>query len=187
MFRKTAQELTLAEIREKLREIIAELKKPFPPDAHKERDLPGGDQWFYIPWQDIRERLEEVCPTFEVVYSDPIYLGDITNEKTYLCSIRCGITILGQTRWAVGNAPVIQMSSRGKDMSRGTPIQRATAHAFKNAAEAWGVGRYLDDQIGVTRLLKGRAIAVVAKNRTQYTRETGQISREEWLKLERSN
>jgi hypothetical protein len=31
-------------------------------------------------------------------------------------------------------------------MSRGTPIERATADAFKNAAEAFGVARYLDDQ-----------------------------------------
>ena len=31
-------------------------------------------------------------------------------------------------------------------MARGSPIERATADAFKNAAEAFGIARYLDDQ-----------------------------------------
>lgn len=49
-------------------------------------------------------------------------------------------------RQAPGNAPIELLSGKGKDMSRGTPIERATADAFKNAAEAFGVARYLDDQ-----------------------------------------
>ncbi|MDD1428457.1 hypothetical protein MEO94_29225, partial [Dolichospermum sp. ST_sed9] len=43
-------------------------------------------------------------------------------------------------------APIELISNEGKDMARGTPIERATADAFKNAAEAFGIARYLDDQ-----------------------------------------
>lgn len=172
-------------------EIITQLKKPFPASAHKERELPGGDRWFYIPWQLIRERLDEVYPEWEIFYSDPVYVGDITNEKTHLCSIRCGIKIGSITRWGVGNAPLTLTSNKGKDMSRGTPIERARADAFKNAAEEWGVGRYIDDQMAVSRILQqagdGRAAAFAAKNQTQYTKKSGEISREEWLRRGRSN
>lgn len=122
-----------------IREIITHLKTWFPPEAHKERDLPGGGRWFYIPWQLIRERFDEVCPDWQVSYSEPTYLGDY-------CSITCTITVQGISKQGVGNAEILLLSSSGKNMARGTPIERATADAFKNAAEAWGVGRYLDEQ-----------------------------------------
>jgi hypothetical protein len=120
-------------------EILAELKKPFKPHQHQERPLPGGGRWFYISWQDIRERLDEVYPQWSCTWTEPIFIGDY-------CFISCTITIAGVSRQAPGNAPIQLLSSNGKDMSRGTPIERATADAFKNAAEAFGVARYLDDQ-----------------------------------------
>ena len=122
-----------------IRDITTQLKAWFPPEAHRERDLPGGNKWFYIPWQTIRERFDEVCPDWEVSYSAPSYLGDY-------CAITCTITIGGISKQGVGNAEIMLLSSSGKNMARGTPIERATADAFKNAAEAWGVARYLDDQ-----------------------------------------
>jgi hypothetical protein len=122
-----------------IRDILTQLKAWFPPEVHKERDLPGGGKWFYIPWQVIRERFDEVCPDWEVSYSPATYLGDY-------CTITCTITIGGISKQGVGNAEVMLLSSSGKNMARGTPIERATADAFKNAAEAWGVGRYLDEQ-----------------------------------------
>ncbi|HEY9644310.1 MAG TPA: Rad52/Rad22 family DNA repair protein [Coleofasciculaceae cyanobacterium] len=122
-----------------IRDIITQLKAWFPPEVHKERDLPGGGKWFYIPWQLIRERFDEVCPDWEVSYSAPSYLGDY-------CAITCTITIGSISKQGVGNADIMLLSSSGKNMARGTPIERATADAFKNAAEAWGVGRYLDEQ-----------------------------------------
>lgn len=122
-----------------IREIITQLKTWFPPEAHRERDLPGSRKWFYIPWQLIRERFDEVCPDWEVSYSAPSYLGDY-------CAITCTISIGGVSKQGVGNADIMLLSNSGKNMARGTPIERATADAFKNAAEAWGVGRYLDEQ-----------------------------------------
>lgn len=122
-----------------IREIIAELKKPFPPQDHQERKLPGGGTWFFVPWQKIRDRLDDVCPDWQVNYSDPSYLGDF-------CVVSCTLTIAGTSRQAIGNAPIVVLSSTGQDASRGTPIERAIADAFKNAAEAFGVGAYLDTQ-----------------------------------------
>jgi hypothetical protein len=122
-----------------IRDIITQLKAWFPPEVHKERDLPGGGKWFYLPWQIIRERFDAVCPDWEVSYSTPSYLGDY-------CAITCTITIGDISKQGVGNAEIMLLSSSGKNMARGTPIERATADAFKNAAEAWGIGRYLDDQ-----------------------------------------
>ena len=122
-----------------LAEIIPHLKAWFPPEAHRDRDLPGGGKWFFIPWQQIRERLDEVCPEWQVSYSAPQYIGDY-------CTVTCTITITGISRQGIGNAEIEVLSKRGKDMSRGTPIERAVADAFKTAAEAWGVARYLDEQ-----------------------------------------
>ena len=122
-----------------IQDIIAQLKAWFPPEAHGERELPGGGKWFYIPWQLIRERFDQVCPDWEVSYSAPAYLGDY-------CTITCTITIGGIAKQGVGNAEILLLSSSGKNMARGTPIERATADAFKNAAESWGVARYLDEQ-----------------------------------------
>jgi hypothetical protein len=50
------------------------------------------------------------------------------------------------TREALGNAEIELLSRSGKDMSRGTPIERAIADSFKNACEAFGVAAYLDEQ-----------------------------------------
>ena len=122
-----------------LRDTIVKLKAWFPREAHDERDLPGGGKWFYVRWQLIRERLDEACPGWEVYYSAPTYLGDY-------CTITCTIAIGGVSKQGVGNAEILLLSSSGKNMARGTPIERATADAFKNAAEAWGVARYLDEQ-----------------------------------------
>lgn len=129
--------------------ILKELKEPFPASAHKDRDLPGGGRWFYIPWQLIRDRLDEVCPDWQVSYSHASYVGDF-------CCILCTITIAGVSRQAPGNAPIVQLSNKGNDMSRGSPIERATADAFKNAAEAFGVGRYLDNQSFVVKLMQSQ-------------------------------
>ena len=122
-----------------IKQIIEQLKKPFPASLHKERKLPGGGRWFFVSWQDVRDRLDEVCPEWQMAWGEPAYLGKD-------CIITCTITILGLSRSAPGNAPIELISSSGKDMSRGTPLERAIADAFKNAAEAWGVGRYLDEQ-----------------------------------------
>jgi hypothetical protein len=118
---------------ETFRKTLAQLREPFPPAAHVERALPGGGKWFYIPWQQIRERIEEVCPDYEIEFSDPIFVDAY-------CSVRCKMTICGVSRSVNGCAEV------GKSGGRGNPIEVAVADAYKNAAEAFGVCAYLDDQ-----------------------------------------
>jgi len=124
---------------ELFKSVIKDLKAWFPAAAHVQRDLPGGGKWFFIPWQTIRDRLDDVVPNWEVSYTPPQYLDKY-------CVVSCSITILGATRQAVGNAPIDLISGSGKNMERGNAIERAIADAFKNACEAWGVARYLDEQ-----------------------------------------
>lgn len=124
-----------------LKEILVELKKPFPSADHKERKLPGGGKWFFIPWQRIRERLDEVYPGWSASYSDPVLCEGVV-------VVRCRLTIGNVTREGVGNSET--------DKGYGTPVERATADAFKNAAEAFGVGAYLDDQMFVIKHLQSK-------------------------------
>ena len=119
--------------------IVSALKEPFPPEDHTERDLPGGSKWFFVSWQKIRERLDEVCPDWQVEYSTPVYLDKY-------CVVSCKLIICGITREALGNAEIELLSKSGRDMSRGSSIERAIADSFKNAAEAFGVAAYLDEQ-----------------------------------------
>jgi hypothetical protein len=128
-------------------QIIEELKKPFKPHQHEERKIPGGGRWLYVPWQHIRERLDEVYPQWSCTWGNPYYLDDY-------CFVKCEITIAGISREAIGNAPIQLISNEGKNMARGTPIERAIADAFKNAAENFGVARYLDDQKLTAALLQ---------------------------------
>ena len=123
----------------RIKEILEKLKEPFPPEAHKERELPGGGAWFFVPWQRIRERLDEVCPDWEVEYGMPQFLDKY-------CIVSCTLKIAGVARQAWGNSEIELLSKSGRDMSRGTPIERAVADALKNCAESFGVAAYLDEQ-----------------------------------------
>jgi hypothetical protein len=135
------------ELRDELRRIQSDLRKPFPANLHEFRELPGGGKkWVFLKWQTIRERLDEVVPEWISDYSEIQYLG---NDA--IC--RCGITILGVRKEAIASVPVSITSSSGKEMSRGSAADRLAAEAIKNASEAWGVGRYLDDQAFTIRYL----------------------------------
>jgi hypothetical protein len=147
-------------------EILQALREPFPPELHQERDLPGGAKWFFIPWQAIRDRLDEVYPEWVVEYGMPEYLDKY-------CVVKCKLTIAGVSREALGNAEIELLSSKGKDMSRGTPVERAVADSLKNCAEAFGVAAYLDEQVKskqefLIRYLHksgdGRALAAAREN-----------------------
>jgi hypothetical protein len=130
-------------------EIITQLKKPFTPEQHKDRALKGGGTWFYIPWQLIRDRVEEVDPNYETEYGEPKHLDKY-------CWVTCTLIIHEVSRQAIGNAEIELLSSTGKNMERGNCIERAIADAFKNAAEAFGIAAYLDDQEAVIRILSGK-------------------------------
>ena len=127
-------------------EIIDKLKKPFAPEQHQDRKLKGGGTWFFIPWQLIRDRLQEVDPNYKQEFGSAQYLGDY-------CIVSCTLTICGVSRQALGNAELVILSDKGNNMARGTPIERAIADAFKNAAESFGVAAYLDDQEAVIRIM----------------------------------
>jgi hypothetical protein len=129
------------------RELQSQLKAPFSAADHTERSLPGGGRWFFIPWQKIKERLDECVPDWQVSYSDPL----ITGESVV---IRCKITINEISREGVGNSDAYKERTIGGNYKYGSPIECATADAFKNAAELFGVGAYLDNQDFVVRHLK---------------------------------
>lgn len=134
-------------IREELRSIQAELKKPFPATAHVIRELPGKGYWAFVPHQTIRARLDEVVPEWQSDFSSIEQVHD-----TVVC--RCGITILGIRKEAIGCVPLVAATNRdGKDVSRGNAGDRVAAEALKNAAEMWLVGAYLDDQAWVAHYL----------------------------------
>jgi hypothetical protein len=131
-------------------ETIEKLKAYFPADEHLERKLPGGGRWFYIPWQQIRERLDQSCPDWTCEYSDPIKMPD--GETV----IRCKITIEGCTREGVGVAPMADFNDSGKRKGIGSPVEVAIADAFKNAAEQFGVGAYIDNQKKLVTYLQSK-------------------------------
>lgn len=136
-----------SEIREELRRIQAELRKPFPASAHQIRELPGKGYWAFLSHQIIRQRLDEVVPEWQSDFSP---LEQIGND--IVC--RCGITFLGIRKEAIGSVPLIAATSKdGKDVSRGSAADRVAAEALKNAAEMWGAGAYLDDQAFVANYL----------------------------------
>ncbi len=149
-----------------LQTLMAKLKQPFAAEEHKERSLPGGNKWFYIPWQLIRKRLDEVYPNWEVSYSDPIIAGE-------LVVIRCRLTIAGVAREGVGNSEAFVEKTDAGTYKFGTPIEKAIADAFKNASEAFGVARYLDDQQYVLKYLQsqgdGRGYAFSRQRQTLRT------------------
>ncbi|NEP61393.1 MAG: hypothetical protein F6K31_31320 [Symploca sp. SIO2G7] len=163
-----------------IRQIIEALKKPFLAEEHKERTLPGGDRWFYIPWEKYRERLDEVYPEWQVEYSDPVISGE-------LIAIRCKITIAGISKEGVGNSTAFPEKTKSGNYKYGTPLEKACADAFKNAGENWGIARYISDQAFLTRWLHKnhdyRAVAFARKNEQQYTRPKPgkQITRDEWI------
>jgi hypothetical protein len=124
----------------RLTDILPELTAKFEPAEHKKRRLPGGGTWWFIPWQTIRKRLNEVCPEdWTETYSD------ITFSNGY-CMAICTLTICGVSHQGVGSTPIETLNADGKDISYGDPIERAIADAFKNAAEQFGIAAYLDAQ-----------------------------------------
>ena len=112
-------------------ELKKQLKDWLPIDCHEIRDLPGGGKYAFISWQNVRARLDELC-NFDIEFSDPVIVDD-------LCTIRCTITIESVRRQGMGVCSVVKKGIRG------TFVESAIADAFKNAAEQFGVGHYLDN------------------------------------------
>lgn len=124
----------------RLNDIYPQLIAKFEPAEHQKRKLPGGGEWWFVPWQTIRKRLNDVCPEeWRDTYSD------ITFSNGYCIAI-CTLTICGVAHQGVGSTPIETLNAEGKDTSYGDPIERAIADAFKNACEQFGIAAYLDAQ-----------------------------------------
>ena len=161
-------------IREEVKRIQAELRKPFAPEIHGIRELPGRGYWAFVPHHQYRERLDEVYPEWEASYT---HVEQITSDV--IC--KCTITILGISKQAIGSVPLVAAEKDGRDVSRGSAADRLAAEAFKNACEAWGVGRYLDRQGEVAHYLNINATKLDNKTRSKlkvfgnYLREKGEL------------
>ena len=161
-------------IREEVKRIQAELRKPFAPEMHGIRELPGRGYWAFVPHHQYRERLDEVYPEWEASYT---HVEQITSDV--IC--KCTITILGISKQAIGSVPLVAAEKDGRDVSRGSAADRLAAEAFKNACEAWGVGRYLDRQGEVAHYLNINATKLDNKTRSKlkvfgnYLREKGEL------------
>ncbi|NMG10817.1 hypothetical protein DP117_29685, partial [Brasilonema sp. UFV-L1] len=124
-----------------LESIIPELQAWFPPDLHKERKLPGGGKWFYLSHQTITQRLNDVCPgEWHTKVNNTVISGDYT--VIYLELTICGITRTG----VADNLTDPELNDEGKRKSIGSPVVNAFRHAFRDAAEQFGIGAYLDAQ-----------------------------------------
>ncbi len=164
------------ELREDLRVIQRNLRDFFPPEMHQIRQIKGGGYWVFLPHQAIRDRLDEVVPEWEISYSPIEMVGaDV--------SVRCTIVILKVMKQSIGSVPLVAATNRqGDDVSRGSATDRVRAEAFKNAAEEWGVGRYLDDQAAVFSYLNSNATSLPKKTRAElanvknYLRKQGTLS-----------
>lgn len=130
-------------------EILEALSKPFPAAVHKERKLPGGSLYYYVAWEHVVDRLNTLLGLdWSVSYSDPVVSGD------YL-SLRCCLTIMGVSREGIGTMRTYPaLNDEGKEKIIGDPPNNATRDAFWDAAYAFGIGRYLDDQARVREFLQ---------------------------------
>lgn len=124
-----------------LEDIQSALEAKFLPSQHKDRTLPGGGRWFYVPHQTITDRLNAVCPGhWQSKVGSIAGAGDFT-------VVFLELTICGVTRTGVGDDKTFpETNDRGKSKVIGTPAVRAFRNAFKDAAEQFGICSYLDDQ-----------------------------------------
>lgn len=124
-----------------LKEILPKLQEWFAPEEHKERKLPGGGRWFFVPHQTITQRLNAVCPG---EWHTKVGLTNIAGDYTV---VMLELTICGVTRTGIGDDKTFpELNDEGKAKIIGTPPVRAFRAAFKDAAEQFGIAAYLDEQ-----------------------------------------
>ncbi|MEH2152086.1 Rad52/Rad22 family DNA repair protein [Nostoc sp.] len=124
-----------------LEEILPKLTEWFAPEEHKDRTLPGGGRWFYIPHQSITQRLNAVCPGH---WHTKVNSTNIAGDYTVVI---VELSICGVTRTGIGDDKTFpELNDNGKAKIIGTPPVRAFRSAFKDAAEQFGICAYLDDQ-----------------------------------------
>ncbi|GEM_PF-2595107 len=127
--------------------IYPELIAPFPPEAHKERVIGRNRQgrttyWVYLPWQAIRERLIQVVGVQNFIFETIGYWLDESGNPV----IQVRLNILGVVKEALG-------FHTAHEKFGGNKSQVTLADAYKNAAEEFGIGAYIDDQPFTIRYL----------------------------------
>lgn len=127
-----------------------QLKAFLPPEKHQFRTLKGGGEWIYLHWRDLRDHIDNVAENWTTDYTEPITYT--TGSQSY-CVIKCHLTIENNLRTGIGSVETEILNQYGKDVTRGNPIDRAKAEAFRNASEEFGVGLYIQDQEVVCRYL----------------------------------
>lgn len=133
-----------------IEKIVNDCKQLLPPQQHKIRELPGGGLWCYVSHHDYRERLDQVWPEWQSLYSD---IQEINGDAV----IKCSINIMGISKQAIAGVPLAAPF--------GGLADRLAAKAFKNACEAWGIGRYLDDQVAVFEYLNKNLLVLLPSTR----------------------
>jgi hypothetical protein len=128
-------------------QVMSELRKPLVSDRQpvhtystKQINEMSEPNRTCLPWEMIRDRLDAVCPDWQVSYTDPVLVSD------YI-TVRCRLTIAGVTREATGSSKGLlrignseHMSDRFNQISGSvnTPEQ-SMINAFVNAAAQFGI------------------------------------------------
>lgn len=124
-----------------LEEILDKLSAWFPPEDHKERKIPGGGRWLYVPHQEITKRLNEVCAGY---WHTKVTSINVSGDYTV---VMLELTICNVTRVGIGDDKTFpELNDEGKAKIIGTPPVRAFRNAFKDACEQFGICGYLDEQ-----------------------------------------
>lgn len=105
--------------------ILKELRAPFPVSTLKWRKGPGGKQLVYIDARDVQKRLDDVCGAD--------WQSRVTHVTQHGVAVEIGILIDGEWRWRSDGAGETSIEGEKGQFS----------DAFKRAAVAWGLGRYL--------------------------------------------
>lgn len=158
-------------------DLLQQLAAPFPVSAHSPRKLKGGKFYIFVGWEHYTDRLNQVLGLgWSVSYSDPAIAGDYLMVRSRL-TIQDG---LGQPihREGVGSTRVYpELNDEGKEKIIGDPLKNACRDALRDACYQLGMGRYLDNQAEVCRML-----GVTAEQlwNQRQPKQKGEISREEW-------
>ncbi len=155
-------------------EIASELAEPLPPEIHGIKDIGYNKKlacqcyWGYVSYPQLRDRLSQIvgneCWRFEIVscYHNgegvPVMVGILN--------------VLGVEKQGFGYG-------HSHDSYKGSRDEIAYADAFKNAAEAHGLGAYLDNQEElVLHLIRSDSKKAIARGRmlaVQFQKENAVI------------
>lgn len=160
-----------------MEDLLTQLAAPFPKECHKSRKIPGGGYYIYVAWEHYVHRLNQICGlNWSVNYSDPMVTGDYLTIRAQLTiATDAGVTI----REGIGTTRTYpEKNEDGKEKIIGDPPNNAARDALRDACYQFGIGRYLDDQAQVCKLLEVQNAEELSKQ--SRPKQQGEITREEW-------